>query len=104
NWPTSEQPVPQRAPETAAEFFERGVQLLHANRSAEAMPFLMDAVKRSDDPAYKVMAAYGFILNAQHRPAVEMSRQAIAQGAASAVVLNNLGHSLIQSNLYPEAI
>jgi eukaryotic-like serine/threonine-protein kinase len=96
-WPTPEPIiVPEAAPDSASEFFERGLRLLHDKRHAEAMPFFLDAIKRSDDPRYKAMAAYCYILNGQPRFAVEMSRQAIEQGSGTAEVHNNLGYALMR--------
>ncbi|HEY3789050.1 MAG TPA: hypothetical protein VGL71_09355, partial [Urbifossiella sp.] len=94
----------ERPPETAAEFFERGQSLLDQDLPDAARADFLTAHAKSQDPWALAYASYAYALSRQFPIAIEMAEQAMAQGAQSPELENNLGYLHGQVSNYPAAL
>lgn len=97
-------PVVERPPQTADEFFARGLELLRTGDLNGARADFITAHGRSGDPKALGFAAYCFALSGQALPAADIGRRAIQDGADSAEVRNTVGYGLIQASWPGEAV
>lgn len=103
-WALAEQPAIERAPETGAEFRARGLASLHDGKPDAARADFVSAHQRSADPHDLALAAYCYALSGEQATAVEWSRKALAAGADTPAVRNNLAAALIKSSKFEEAL
>lgn len=105
-WPAKPAAVVEgeRPPESATDFFNRGLRLLHEGKSSAARADFVAAHERSKDPWALAYAAYCYSLDGQHAVAAKMGTQALAGGASGSEVENNLGYALIQLDMHENAI
>jgi tetratricopeptide (TPR) repeat protein len=96
--------VGERPPETADEFFARGLRAVRAGKTTVALPDFHAAYNLSKNPRMLAFAAYCYALDRLPRYAVEMGRQAIHDGADSAELRNIVGFALTESSRHEEAI
>jgi tetratricopeptide (TPR) repeat protein len=100
----SSEQAPDQPAETSAAFFDRGRAHLRAGDTTAARADFLASYDRSRDPQTLALVAYCLALGGQHGPSIDLGRQAIKEGAASAEVYNNLGYALSQSSRPAEAI
>jgi len=96
-------PAIERPPETAPEFHGRGLAALHSGKADAARGDFLSAYERSEDPYDLALAAYCHALTGEQRTAIEWNRVAIAGGADTPEVRNNLGAALVKTSAFEEA-
>ena len=90
--------------EAAESHFQRGIRLLHEGKPDAARADFLTAHEKTGHPESLAFAAYCYALTGEHDVAIERGRLALADGAASAEVENNLGHSLVQRSSADQAM
>lgn len=98
------EPGVERAPETAAEFRERGLASLHDGKADSARGDFLSAHERDHDPRDLALAAYCQALTGDQRLADEWNKRAIAAGFDTAEVRNNRGATQLKIGLPENAI
>ena len=100
-WMVRPNPAPQlmaeKEPETAGDYFARGLQFLHRDQFSPAMIDFQTSYRLKPDPNMLAFTAYCTARSGLQNQAVEWGRQAIKAGVTSAAVQNNLGYSLLKS-------
>jgi tetratricopeptide (TPR) repeat protein len=93
----------EKPPETAAEYFERGVRFVRQSEFAPAYSDFSRSNVLQEDSRTLAYMAYCLGHMRQHSVAVDCGRLAIEKGAQGVAVRNNLGHSLVQIGKLEEA-
>jgi tetratricopeptide (TPR) repeat protein len=97
-------PSPEREPETADEFFARGMKYLHYGQSAPALSYFLKAEQRSHNPWTCAFAAYCMALEGQVAAAATEGIQAQQEGVNGPELDNIIGYSLTESNNPKDAL
>lgn len=88
-----------REPQTADEYFARGLEHLRRNNLASAYSDLLEANKREPNARMerRILAYQAYALNRMgNSAAIDIGKTAIQKGATSAAVYNNIGCAYIQ--------
>jgi tetratricopeptide (TPR) repeat protein len=103
--PTASLPSPQeKEPETAEEYFERGLKFLHAGVYPSAYSDFGTANQLKENPQAIAYKAYCLGLMGQPAIGVDIGRMALEKGATGPAVQNNLGFCLHDAGQYVQAI
>jgi serine/threonine protein kinase len=97
-------PAVDRPPETPAEFYDRGLKLLREGKADAARSDFNLAYELGRDPYALAMAAHCYALSGNHAVAARWYEQALAGGADTAVIRNNLGVVLLQQDRSSDAL
>lgn len=101
--PPTHQPV-AKEPETAEEFFERGLKFLRAGSFPSAYSDFGTSNRLKENPRVVAYMAYCLGLMRQQESAVGVGRMALDKGATGPAVRNNLGYSLTEAGQSEQAI